>query len=118
VVACICHPSDGQKLKIRGSQSRLAWAKKQDPISKITREKELEVLLKGQITCLTSTRPEFKPPQTTKSSLNPNPHPFKKKPTSDLNVKYKTKTSRRQYRVLSWLTLCKDFFNKAEKVQL
>jgi hypothetical protein len=32
-----CLPSNSKKLKIAGSQSRLAWAKRETPISKITR---------------------------------------------------------------------------------
>jgi ribosomal protein L32 len=41
MVVCICHPSKGGKYKIRGWQSRPAWAKKQDRFSKITRIKRV-----------------------------------------------------------------------------
>jgi hypothetical protein len=37
VVVSICHHSYGGKCKIGGSRSRPAWAKKHNPISKITR---------------------------------------------------------------------------------
>jgi hypothetical protein len=39
MMACACQHSDYRKHKIRGSWSRLAWAKKQDPIFKITKAK-------------------------------------------------------------------------------
>jgi hypothetical protein len=39
MVACICHLSYIKKHKIVGPWSRLAWAKKQDLISKVTKAK-------------------------------------------------------------------------------
>jgi ribosomal protein L31 len=39
VVVQACHPSFSGKCKIGGSKSRLTWAKKRDPIFKITRAK-------------------------------------------------------------------------------
>jgi hypothetical protein len=40
MVTHACHPSNGRKLKIgEGQWFRLAWAKKRDPTSKITKAK-------------------------------------------------------------------------------
>jgi hypothetical protein len=39
VVVHTCHPSNDRKCKIGGSELRLAWAKKQNPICKISRAK-------------------------------------------------------------------------------
>jgi hypothetical protein len=40
MVVHACHPSDSRKLQTGGLQYSLAWAKKQDPISKITTAKK------------------------------------------------------------------------------
>jgi hypothetical protein len=45
------------KHKIGRSQSRQAWAKKQDPISKITKQKGLEVWHNGGIAPTLSSNP-------------------------------------------------------------
>jgi hypothetical protein len=42
VIAHICHPSKGGKLKTRELWSRPAWSKKHKPVSKITRAKGLK----------------------------------------------------------------------------
>jgi hypothetical protein len=46
-----CHLSDSREYKIRESQSRLPWAKNQDPISKITRAKFAGGIIKA-VDCL------------------------------------------------------------------
>jgi hypothetical protein len=42
VLACTCHPHNGGKLKVGGSQSRLVWAKSKS----LSQQKGLEVWLK------------------------------------------------------------------------
>jgi hypothetical protein len=41
MVVYICYPRNGRKHKIGGSQSRLDWAKSDNPISRIIRPKKI-----------------------------------------------------------------------------
>jgi hypothetical protein len=61
VMVHACHPSNGRKLKIGGAQHRLAWAKKQDAISKTLEQKGAGDIAQ-EVECLPSRReaPEFK----------------------------------------------------------
>jgi hypothetical protein len=64
VVAHDCHPRYVRKPTIRGSWSKQPWAKKQDPISKITSAKRTRVVVQA-VECLPN---KYKAPNSSTST--------------------------------------------------